>query len=313
MARKQHPVSLKVRILAWGLLLMLVPVGVAAGALYNVFQEVPAGDLLAMARAPGERAFAKKNKLNILCLGVDYNHDSKSMLFTKFARTDTNFVISVDRAARRFNILSIPRDLYVEIPDIGWDRMNAVYAREENGARKLTVKTVEHLLGVPIDHYVIIKPYAAERVVDALGGVTLNVEKDMDYDDNWGQLHIHLKKGVQRLNGSQAVGYARFRADEEGDRGRMRRQQQFMAAIAGELKKFQTLPKLNAVTRALRDNIETTLDFAQVIDLGLLYRGFDRSKMRTAKLDGDDVEIGGAMVIELDVAKKDELVKKLLR
>src|SRR5687768_13807175 len=139
MARKQHPVSLKVRILAWGLLLMLVPAGVAAGVLYNVFQEVPAGDLIAMARAPGERAFAKKNKLNILCLGVDYNRDSKGMPFTKSARTDTNFVISVDRKASRFNILSIPRDLYVEIPGIGWDRMNAVFAREENGAKALTV------------------------------------------------------------------------------------------------------------------------------------------------------------------------------
>lgn len=301
------------RLFLYGLLAFLAVVTFSVAALDQVLlgygldiRDIPTGP-------PGHIAFANRDRLNILCLGVDYNHDSKAQLYTKWVRTDTIFVVSVDKEAKTFNILSIPRDTRVEIPGHGFDKINAAYACAENGALQLTKQTVEKFLGVPIDQTVVIKAYALERLVDAVGGVDIDVEKNMDYDDNWGDLHIHLKKGLQHLDGKRAVGYARFRKDEEGDRGRIRRQQQMVAALIRQARSIGTLSNLNAIARALRDNIATSLEFREMVDLALLYRGFDRKNMRTGRVDGDDAFHGGAYVIEADQREKDRLVASLLR
>jgi len=248
-------------------------------------------------QAPGEVAFGLRDRLNILCLGVDYNYDNKDQHHTKFARSDTIFILSIDKRGQVLNIVSIPRDLRVEIPGVGTDKINAAFANKETGDVPLARKTVEALVGVPMDHTVVIKEYAAQAVVNAVGGVTVNVEKNMDYDDNWGHLHIHLKKGVQKLNGEQSVGYVRFRHDEEGDRGRIRRQQQFIDALLRELKK-PSYTTYNEVAKVFKENIQTDLTIPEMIDIANVYRKFDRKKIKTAKLDGDDVDIGGVSFIQ---------------
>src|SRR4029079_567203 len=88
-----------------------------------------------------------------------------------------------------------------------------------------TLETVDQFLGIRIDYYVLVKLGAMQQFVDKIGGVPVDVEKDMDYEDRWGHLFIHLKKGLQTLNGQQMEGYMRFRHDAESDYGRMRRQQ----------------------------------------------------------------------------------------
>jgi len=301
------------RVLAYGFLALASVLAIALGAAMYLLGQMGVSIADIPLQEPGSVAFKDRERLNILCLGVDYNHDSKAQLYTKWVRSDTIFVVSIDRKAETLNMVSIPRDTRVEIPGYGYDKINAAFATMETGNLQLTRQTVQKFLGIPIDHTVVIKPYAAESLVDAIGGVTVKIDRDMDYDDNWGDLHIHLKKGQQRLSGKQAVGFVRFRADEEGDRGRIRRQQQFLSAMLSELKSFKTLTHANGIARAARDNIQTTLSFAELVDLARLYHGFDRHRMKTAKIDGEDAFYGGAACIEPDEAQKRRIVATLLR
>ena len=133
----------------------------------------------------------ERKRINLLVLGIDYNHDNKGMIYTKGARSDTMMVASIGDEAQYLNVISVPRDTYTLISEsIGSDKINAAFSY---GGVKQTRETVSRFLGVPIHYYVIVKVHGAKKIIDALGGLPVDVEKDMDYDDNWGQLHIHLK------------------------------------------------------------------------------------------------------------------------
>lgn len=261
---------------------------------------------------PGETAFEGKDRLNILCLGLDYNHDEKGMIYSKNARSDTVFVISLNLKDQSVGVLSIPRDLWVDIGSLndeyGADKINSAYSY---GGVDLAKKTIESLLNIPIDRYVVLRILACKEIVDAIGGVDLNVEKDMDYDDNWGNLHVHLKKGNQRLNGDQCVGYCRFRYDEEGDRGRMRRQQQFMQALIKELKKPQNISKFEEISMIVKKNLETDLTILQLIDLARIYSDYEPEKMRKGRIDGTDDYYDGISCMIPDENQTRRMVKRI--
>jgi len=253
----------------------------------------------------------ERKRINLLVLGIDYNHDNKGMIYTKGARSDTMMVASLGDEAQYLNILSIPRDTYTLISEsIGSDKVNAAFSY---GGVKQTRETVSHFLGVPINYYVIVKVHGAKKMIDAMGGLPIDVEKDMDYDDNWGQLHIHLKKGPQILNGEQAVGYARFRHDEEGDYGRMRRQQQVIRALVRRLKDPGIVTKFAKLAEAVKETLETDLTVEQMIDLAFLYKDFDQSKMRSGQIKGDDDTVNGAMVIVPYEPENSKIVRRLLK
>ena len=259
----------------------------------------------------GSRPFKGSDRMNILCLGIDYNRDSKGIAYTKGARSDTILVVSIDSSGKTLNVVSIPRDCYVFLgEEYGYDKINAAYMV---GGIDLTRKVVSDFLDVPIHHYVIVKVSGAAQLVDALGGLVVDVEKDMDYDDNWGDLHIHLRKGEQLLKGTQAVGYARFRMDAEGDRGRMRRQQQMLKAVIKRLKDPMVVLRLQAIVKAFKQNIETDLSLTDMLDLTYLYKDFDRNQMKTGYIVGDDVDINGASCIEPYAPLNEKTVLELLK
>ncbi len=259
----------------------------------------------------GERAFKGSERMNVLCLGIDYNRDSRGIAYTKGARSDTMFVVSIDAKGQTLNVVSIPRDCYVYLgDDYGYDKINAAYMY---GGIKLTRKVVSEFLGVPIHHYVIIKVSGASQLVDALGGLVVDVEKNMDYDDNWGNLHIHLKAGEQLLRGDQAVGYARFRMDAESDRGRIRRQQQVMMSVIKRLKDPMVVLRLQSIVKAVKDNIETDFSLMDMLDLTYLYKDFDRKRMKTGVIVGDDTDINGMSCIIPYAPMNEKTVLELLK
>lgn len=258
-----------------------------------------AGPLLpALVDDPGSVIFKDAASANILVLGLDLNWtDDTNLPSSKDARSDTMFVLHVTRSGKQLGMLSIPRDLYVDLPgDRGADKINDAYSL---GGPNLARQAVMHLLHVPIDHTVVIRIAGAKKLVEALGGVDLKVEKDMDYDDNWGHLHVHLKKGWQHLDAENAVGYARFRHDWEGDRGRMRRQQQFINAVMAELKKPQTMAPetLSKLADIFKQTVDTDMTVAEMVDLARVYRSFDRRRMKTGHIDGEDSYVGQMSVI----------------
>ena len=310
------------RFLIWNLIWWLVGCGALVGGLaYTEHVVKPIAESGGDSFGPGtlwekedagRRVFGATERINILVVGIDYNYNNKGILYTKGARSDTIIVLSLSRDAKFFNIVSIPRDTQVLISeDIGYDKINGAYSY---GGIDQAMDTVSNFLDIPIHHYVIVKVKSAKDVVDALDGLPLNVEKDMDYDDNWGKLHIHLKKGPQILNGEQAVGYARFRMDEEGDRGRIRRQQQVVRALGRKLKEPALLTRLPELARVVKENIETDFKILEMIDLANLYSSFEFSKMRSAAIVGDDaMDSNGTSYIVPYFEENDRTVRRLLK
>ncbi|MBQ7528843.1 LCP family protein [bacterium] len=275
----------------------------SSSLIYEAFQAISGNS--------SECVFNGNERMNILCLGIDYNRDSKGMAYTKGARSDTMFVVSIDPEGKTLNIVSIPRDCYVYLGDeYGYDKINAAYMI---GGIDLSRKVVSDFLGIPIHHYIIIKVSGASQLVDALGGLVLDVEKDMDYDDNWGNLHIHLRAGEQLLRGEDAVGYARFRMDAESDRGRIRRQQQIMGALMKRIKDPMVAFRLQGIVKVIKQNVDTDMSLVDMIDLAYLYKDFDRKSMKTGVIVGDDSDINGASCIIPYGPANERIVRELLK
>jgi LCP family protein required for cell wall assembly len=203
--------------------------------------------------------FLGQKRINIMVLGVDAREDD-------VGRSDTVFVVTIDTNAKKVTMLSIPRDTRVKIDGHGWDKINHAYAF---GGSKLTKSSVENLLGIPIDYTVVMNFQGFVRMIDALGGVTIDVEKKMyysdPYDDNGG-LYIDLHPGVQKLNGKLAIQYVRYR-DEEGDIGRVSRQQKFLKALLQEVTKPQVITKLPDLIKEFAAAVKTDMPTKEMVAL----------------------------------------------
>jgi len=221
-------------------------------------------------------------RVNILLIGVDVSLDNRRQVLP-VSRSDTLMLMSFDPARNRVSALSIPRDTRVIIPRFGTNKVNASYAY---GGPGLTVRTVANFLGVPIHYYVKLGPQSFAKIIDAIGGVEIDVEKDMKYTDKWAGLHINLKKGRQLLDGERAMHYARFRHDAAGDIGRVERQQKVLLALFHKLKSASTVLNAPQLLRAFSENTQTNLTFNELITLGAFTARLDTSDLKFATLPG---------------------------
>jgi polyisoprenyl-teichoic acid--peptidoglycan teichoic acid transferase len=251
-----------------------------------------------------------KPKLRVLVLGLDENWTEKDEMYTSTSRSDTMLAVNVDLASHQVSIISIPRDLWVHIPRSGYGKVNEAIA---DAGPLRSVKTVEDNLGFPpFDNYVVLRIDATKNLVNAIGGLEVNVEKDMDYDDNWGHLHIHLKKGPQHLNGEQVVGYIRFRHDPEGDFGRMRRQRQVIGDIVKRLKDPSIFGKLPSLIGLVQDNVRTDLTYDKLFYLALALRGETPAMVHTTQLPVLEGFTDGESVLFYDAATGKPVVQKYM-
>lgn len=159
---------------------------------------------------------------NILLLGSDSRGEDSG-------RADTIMVIQVDGPSKKPKIISFMRDTYVEIPGVGLQKINAAYAY---GGADLVRETLLNNFGLNCRYYAMVDFQSFEKVIDAMfpSGVRIDAEKDLDLDG------VFIKKGDQKMDGHTLLQYARFRMDEEGDFGRVRRQQQVMSAVMSQAK-----------------------------------------------------------------------------
>ncbi|OYT72446.1 MAG: hypothetical protein CFK49_10905 [Armatimonadetes bacterium JP3_11] len=252
-----------------------------------------------------ENAFPGKRKLTILVVGADENRDNRKRIVNSMARTDTIMVVQVDFVNQRINALSIPRDTLVRIPRHGWGKINSAHAL---GGPKLLVETVSTLLGnLSIDEVVIVSYKAFEEAIDALGGVTIEVEKRMRYHDNWGDLHVDLQPGVQHLNGKQALGYVRFR-HTDSDFHRIERQQKFLRAVKERLKDPNVWVRAPQVLAAGLRHTRTTMEFEQLLALALFARQLRDDQIRTETLPVRD-GAGTSLIVKREEAT--QLIREL--
>ena len=268
--------------------------GVLAGMLLHFFV-AHGGMLVGAPFPPGQR-------INLLIMGLDRTvSDQNPNVVLPVSRTDTLIAASFDSASRRVYVLSIPRDTQTVIPGHGLDKINAAHA---HGGAALTLRTVENFMGVHFPYYIEINARGLTHLIDAVGGINIYVDKDMNYDDNWDGLHIHLRKGYRRLGGKAAMEYVRFRHDTQGDISRVDRQQRFVNALIDELRRPRVLLRASRILRVFREDVTTNLPPDQVFTLAWFATRLPRQGLLRATLPG---EFGSEDWIP-DVAKDRDLI-----
>ena len=233
-----------------------------------------------------------KERVNILVVGVDQRPGENGPW-----RTDTMLVVSVDPESKSAGMLSIPRDLWVEIPGEGMDRINTAYLYGDlnklpGGGPSLAKKTVQYNLGEPIHYYVRVNFQAFQQVIDLIGGVDIYVEHEINdplYPDmSYGYDPLWIPAGWQHMNGALALKYARTRHGSS-DFERMHRQQQVMLAVRDKVTQLKLLPKLlpraGEIATTMGNSIQTDLTLDQLARLAQLGIEIDRARIRTASLD----------------------------
>ncbi len=267
-----------IRRVLWALLSLAVIAGSGiAGAILGYNQHATKPVTVQELMTP---AFAGMPRIRILALGVDQESGN----------TDTIIVATVHFERKAVYALSIPRDTRADIPGHRTFKVNAAYAW---GGLNTAKQTVENLLGVPIDRVVLVRLDGFKRIVDLLGGVEIDIEKDMHYVDRKQGLYIHLKKGTRLLDGEKAMQYVRFRHDPLGDLGRIQRQQKFLKALAAKMFQWQEVDRLPELTRQIMEQLETDMTTREVLHLARFGKDLPPERIFMGVLPGQPQNIDG--------------------
>jgi len=223
-------------------------------------------------------------RTNVLILGLDRRPEEGYVV-----RSDTMILASFYPAGPAVTMLSIPRDLYVEIPGYGSDRINTAHfwgeSEFEGGGPVLATQTILLNFGVPVHHYVRVDFEAFRALVDAVGGIDVTVEApivDEAYPtEDYGTMRIEIPAGLQRMNGETALRYARTRHGSS-DFDRIARQQKVVMALASRLLKPAVWPRLPLVYHAVRQYVDTDMSDGDMLLLAItMYRlGVDKIECR---------------------------------
>ncbi len=201
-----------------------------------------------------EHQFPQQTAMNLLVLGVDKDYDNRGQIIkTANGRSDSILIAHIDFVDKTISALTIPRDSAVRIPGYrGFHKINAAHSL---GGPDLAIETIKDVFGIDIDAYVSINFEGFQKVVDAIGGIDINVEKRLKYDDNWGNLHVNLFPGWQHLDGYQAMGYVRMR-HSDNDIMRSQRQHAFLEAVRGKVKHPATFMRIPKAIDTLADMLK---------------------------------------------------------
>jgi LCP family protein required for cell wall assembly len=250
----------------------------------------------------------KKERVNILLLGIDEREDQYGPW-----RTDTMIVLTIDPENNTAGMLSIPRDLWVTIPGYGENRINAAHhtgdlEKYPGGGPVLAIKTVQRNLGIPIHYYVRVNFGGFVEAIDTIGGVDINVEKEIDdplYPDNaFGYDPLYIPEGLQHMDGELALKYARTRHGGS-DFDRLRRQQQVIMAVRDKVLRLEMLPQLLSrlpeLLKTVGDSVQTDLQLDEMLNLVQLASEIDEEHLKTAVIDSsmtvDATTPNGAQVL----------------
>lgn len=253
-----------------------------------------------------QRQFPERTSLNVLVLGVDHDYDSRAQIIkTSRGRSDTILIARVDFLNKTISALTIPRDTAVRIP--GRRHISKINAAHAYGGPELTIDTIRSVFGIDTDAYVVLNFEGFQKIVDAIGGIDINVEKRLKYDDNWGKLHVNLKPGYQHLNGYQAMGYVRMR-HSDSDLMRSKRQHAFLEALRIKLKQPSTFLTLPKVVDTLNDSLRRGgLTEDQMFALVNFARTLPRENITIETLPSYE----GPSYVTIDAEKSAEVIQRL--
>ncbi len=239
------------------------------------------------------------DRVNILLLGGD----SRGLSKNEIPRSDTMMIASIDPVTKKAHLFSLLRDTYVRIPGHGSERINSAIVL---GGPKLAMRTASELTGLDIQYYVYTDFEGFVHLIDEIGGIDFEVEKDMKYKSraDGPEYDIDLKAGMQHMDGRTALQYVRFRHDALSDYARTERQRNFMTAVAQKLQTTSSIIRLPRVLAAIDPYIETNLSVTEMIKLGAL--GFEArvNEVAGVQLPPSNLlreeSVGGASVLTVD-------------
>lgn len=226
---------------------------------------------------------------NILLLGMDAGTLGAKEEHNRH-RSDTILVVSLDKKNKDVKILSIPRDTRIRLGGYGIQKINAATAF---GGADLAVKTVKNFLGVPIHNYVVVKLSSFKNIVDALGGVDIDIKERMKYSDPAGGIYIDLYPGQQTLDGDKAEQFVRYRGYADADIDRIKAQQQFMEALIKKALKPATLLKLPKIIDIVQENVETDIQPLEMASLANFARQVKQEDIKMYIVPGEGKYISG--------------------
>jgi polyisoprenyl-teichoic acid--peptidoglycan teichoic acid transferase len=198
--------------------------------------------------------------------------------------SDTMMLLRFDPVSKRMVVLSVQRDTKVEYNG----RSMKINAIDQEGGVAQSVKVVKNTLaGVEIDRYVRMNNFGVEKIINALGGLTVVVPKDIKYQDDSQHFYINLKAGKQHLDGEKLLGFMRFRKDANGDVGRMQRQQVVMKAMIEQWVNPITVARIPQLMSIVKSHVDTNLTVEEIIALGGFAANHGKGKVQTLMLPGD--------------------------
>lgn len=251
------------------------------------------------------------SRVTVLVMGLDYRDWEAG---TGAPRTDTMILLTLDPLSRTAGMLSIPRDLWVNVPGFEYGRINTAYSlgiayEVPGGGPGLAMVTVEELLGVPIDYYAQIDFSAFVRFIDEIGGVKLEIPESITIDPLGDNNTKTLKPGRQTLPGDLALAYARARKTEGGDFDRAQRQQQVILAIRDRLVSLDMLPvlisKAPQLYQELSSGVNTNLSLEQAIQLAWLAQQIQEENIHRGVIAPPD------QVLLVTTVEGDEVLKPI--
>lgn len=269
------------KLLGWAGFLFVCALGLAGGTFAGYVRRSPFLNSLVKHTfnpQPPEKVFNKES-MTVLVLGCDEDVTTGGAKVTKQqARSDMMMVARCDFANQRISAISVPRDTYYKFPeDKNGHKLNAFHAY---GGNELAKKAVQNLLGITIDRVVTLDFVAFQDLVNLVGGVDLVVDKQLDYDDNAGHLHIHLKPGRQHMDGYKAMGFVRFR-HSDSDLARQMRQHQFLMALKDQvMRNPQALEQVAEMGQRVLGN-EFSND--ETISLAMFGRSIPKDSLKMAQ------------------------------
>ena len=245
-----------------------------------------------------------KDKMSILLIGVDESEAREEAKESdEQGRSDALVLATLNPRAKSIKLVSIPRDSYVLIPQVNY-KDKITHAHSIGGTRA-TIDTVENMFEIPINHYVKMNFNAFIDVVDALGGVEVDVPYERIEKDEFDNNAIHLMPGFQRLDGRHTLALARTRKlDNDIERGK--RQQMILQAMIKEATSVTSITKYSDIINALGENMKTDMTSKQMLSfVQYIKTGFP--EVETLNLDGYDDMSTGIYYYKLDEPQLEEV------
>ena len=309
--RKKHPILRFIR----NLLLLIIIITIIIGFLFYKKVEANGGGVkgvLCTLLGQSVEDLANLEKINVLVLGVSEDIDTKL--------TDTIILCSYNPQNQSASMLSIPRDTFIgknQNTAKGSDKINSLYAKNV----QKTVDAVEKITDLEIDYYVVVKTSSLIKIVDILGSVDFDVPIDMDYDDPTQDLHIHLSKGMQKIDGEKAEQLLRFRHNNDGssypseygdnDYGRMKTQREFMQETLKQALTLKNAKNAKKIINTVFDNIETNLTKDDCIPYIPVASEFDINSIVSRQLPGESKKCNNLWFFLHDKKETKEIISEI--